>query len=179
MFVVCHPVEESYCGALADRAIGAAESIGHEVRAVSLYGDGFDPRIGLEEWRGYRDRSPRPADLEHYVESLRWCDSLVFVYPTWFGCQPAMLKGFLERVLTPDLRLRNIRRLLVVTTHGSPKFLNAVQGEPGKRVMLRGVRSRCHPLTNGRWLAMYGNDRNDPRARADFLNQVEAQLLRL
>ena len=38
-------------------------------------------------------------DVEGYCDSLRWCDTLIFVYPTWWSGQPAMLTGWLDRVL--------------------------------------------------------------------------------
>src|SRR5690606_21899281 len=103
-------------------------------------------------------------------------------HPTWFGSAPAMLKGWFDRVLTNGVaferrpgegrirsRLRNIRRIVVVTSHGSGRVMNAVQGEPGKRLVHRGLRSMCHPLCRTKWLALYGVDRGDAAARNRWL----------
>ena len=46
------------------------------------------------------------ADLITARELIRWAEHLVFVYPTWWGTMPALLKGFLDRVLTPDFASR-------------------------------------------------------------------------
>ena len=179
IFVVrTHPVRESFVGAACDRAVAAFGASGHEVRVADLYDDGFEPGA--------------PGIAPRYVDSLRWCDTIVFAYPTWFGSQPAMLKGWLDATLTdevafacrpdggrPKALLRNIRRIVVITSHGSPKWMNALQGEPGKRVLLRGLRSFCHPWARSEWVAFYDNDGCDQRTRADYLNRVEAVALRL
>lgn len=173
-------------GAAGQRAVTAFGASGHEVRVIDPYEDGFDPVMGDGP---LAQVGALPTGLlVGYVESLRWCDTIVFAYPTWFGSQPAMLKGWLDTVLvftrgggqvrsrTP---LRNIRRIVVITSHGSPKWMNALQGEPGKRTLMRGFRSFCHPLTRSEWVAFYDNDGCDQRARADFLNRVEAVALRV
>ena len=110
---------------------------------------------------------------------------LVFVYPTWFGAPPAMLKGWLDRVWVagvafdrvpgsnrPRARLMHIRRLSVVTTYGSSRWVNALEGEPGKRLVKRWLRVLCHPLARTRWIALYGLDRADDAARRAFLDRV-------
>ena len=39
-------------------------------------------------------------------ETLASCDHLVLIFPLWCGDMPAMLKGFIERILQPDLIAR-------------------------------------------------------------------------
>jgi putative NADPH-quinone reductase len=179
-------VAESLVAAAAARATTAMRGAGHEVRVLDLYAEGFDPVLSIADWRNHRmPPSTKPAIAGH-AEHLHWCDALVLVYPTWFGTQPAMLKGWIDRVwvegvaytLPPGARrvrprLRHIRRLAVVTTHGSGKLVNAVQGVPGKRVARRGLRSLCHPLARTAWVAFYGNDRAQPADRARFLERVD------
>jgi putative NADPH-quinone reductase len=123
------------------------------------------------------------------VARLKAADGLVFVYPTWFGGPPAMLKGWLDRVWVervaftkvagsnrPRARLHNIRRLVVVTTYGSSRWVNAVEGEPGKRLVRRWLRVLCHPLARSRWVALYGIDTADEPARVAFLDHVDKTL---
>jgi putative NADPH-quinone reductase len=75
--------------------------------------------------------------------------------------------------------LRNVRRLAAVTTHGSSKFLNMVEGESGKRTLTRSLRSMCHPFARTTWLAMYGIDNASDDERAAFLDRVERRMARL
>ena len=100
----------------------------------------------------------------------------MLVYPTWWSGQPAMLKGWIDRVLGLRCRvdpagwrhalrprLRNVRRIVVVTTHGSSKLVNAIQGEGGKRTVTRALRLLCHRRCRTTWIALYGVDRVSAR----------------
>jgi NAD(P)H dehydrogenase (quinone) len=102
-----------------------------------------------------------------------------------------MLKGWIDRVWTVGVAyelkpgakritglLRNIKRVTVITSHGSPKVMNMVQGEPGKRVALRGIRVLCNPLARGRWIAFYRNDKADASDHRAFLARVEREMAR-
>ena len=55
-------------------------------------------------------------------------------------------------------RLTNVRRLVAITTHGSPKLLNVLEGESGRRVIGRAVRVLCNRFARTTWLAMYNID---------------------
>ena len=192
LVVFCHPVRDSFVGACLDRTVATLEASGHAVRVIDLYADDFQPALSLHERVTYKDPIETKPEVLDYVNDLRWATGLVFVYPTWFGAQPAMLKGWFDRVWVDGVAyrlptkpgllkpaLRNIRSLTVVTTHGSGKFMNAVQGEPGKRVALRGLRSLCARLCRTHWIAFYGNDRADDTARKSFLARVSTEIAKL
>jgi NAD(P)H dehydrogenase (quinone) len=192
LVVFCHPVRDSFVGACLDRTVSALETSGHTFRVIDLYADDFQPALSLHERATYKDPIESKPEILGYVNDLRWATGLVFVYPTWFGSQPAMLKGWFDRVWVDGVAyrlpakpgllipaLRNIRSLTVVTTHGSGKFMNSLQGEPGKRVALRGLRSLCARLCRTRWIAFYGNDRADDTARTSFLARVSTEIAKL
>jgi putative NADPH-quinone reductase len=137
------------------------------------------------------DPSRRP-DIERYVTDLTWCEALVLVYPTWWAGQPAMLKGWFDRVLVQGVAwelppganrlsplLRNVRRIVAVTTHGSPKRINALEGETGKRIVTRSIRVLCNVRCRTTWIACYGVDRLSAEGRSAFLERVERKLARL
>ena len=166
MIVHAHPVPDSLNRALFTAAVDGLADSGAGVAssppiAVSLY-DGDDPS----------------------VDDLRAVETLVFVYPTWWGGPPAMLLDWIERRLgswiddTPSepSPLSSVRRLAVVTTHGSPRLLNRATGEPGRRLMSRSVRSLCAPGCRWKWIAHYGIDTGDDASRADFVARVPADL---
>jgi putative NADPH-quinone reductase len=189
--VACHPVDDSFHAAILDRVLAGLEAGGADVRRVHLAEEAFRPELSAVEHAAHRrpDAAADRPDIAHHVDALRWCDTLVLVYPTWWGGQPAILTGWFDRVLcsgvafelTPRNRLRpllgNVRRLAVVTTHGSSKRVNAVQGEGGKRVASRAVRSVLGRWrTRFTWLAMYGVDRSSRDERQRFLDRVEREL---
>jgi NAD(P)H dehydrogenase (quinone) len=185
-----HPVPGSFVDEVRRTAVEAMRRSGHEVEEIDLYARDFDPALSREDRANHlADPSTKPGIAEH-VALLQWADTLVLVYPTWWGGQPAILKGWFDRVWTSGVafdlpagadrirgRLRNIRRIVVVTTHGSPRRVNLLQGEPGRR-SLRGLRTMCHPLCRVRWIALYGLDAADDRTRVRFLARVDRRLSR-
>jgi putative NADPH-quinone reductase len=185
LVVYCHPEPESLCAAARDRVLDGLETAQHEVRLTDLYADDFEPVLGDAERRAH-DEPGAPAELQAYADDLRWAEALVLVYPTWWSGQPAMLKGWFDRVWTagvawelpdgartPRPLLRSLRRIVVVTTHGSTKLINSLQGESGKRTALRSIRSMCSRRTRTTWCALYAVDHSDEAQRAAFLERVE------
>ena len=191
LVVYCHPLEESFVATVRDRVVAALAAGGAEVRLTDLYADEFDPAFSAAE-RANHFVHGTDASIASYADDLRWCDTLVLVYPTWWSGQPAMLKGWMDRVWVngvawtmPDGAnrlqpgLRNVRRLVAVTTHGSSKFINMIEGETGKRTLTRSLRTMCHPLARTTWVAMYGIDNASDDQRTAFLDRVERRLTRL
>lgn len=197
VFVVySHPTHDSLMGAALERTLRGLEAGGHDVRLSDLYADGFAPELSLAERAqimvDHREQPEVRADLSGYINNLRWCETLVFVYPTWWGSQPAMLKGWLDRVLVPGVAyevapganrisplLHNVRSLIAITSHGSTKWVNALQGEPGKRTISRSLRAVCNRRCRSTWLAVYDVDRCGDARRQRFLGRVEQTMLEL
>lgn len=192
LVIYAHPVEGSLTSRARDRVIAALRRGGHEVRLTDLYAEGFRPELSDWERVHHLDPLDTKPDIQRHADDLRWCDTIVFVHPTWWGGQPAMLKGWIDRVwvagLAYELRpgtnriralLTNVRRLVVVTTHGSSKLVNTLQGEPGKRTVTRSLRVLCHRLARTRWIALYGVDRIGADDIERFLRRVDRRISRL
>ncbi len=190
--VYCHPDPASFTSAVCGRAVDALTKAGHDIRMTDLYADGFDPTMSLQEVHHHLDPPLHQPAIDGYCNNLRWCDTLVFIYPTWWSGPPAMLKGWLDRVLIrgvawdlPDgatritPKLTNVHRLIGVTTHGSSKFINVLEGETGRRVIGRAVRALCHRSARTSWVTLYDIDRSTPERRQLFLDHVEDRLGRL
>jgi putative NADPH-quinone reductase len=188
LVVYCHPSGDSFVASVRDRVTTGLATAGAEVRLTDLYADGFDPLFSSAERANHLVPGTDPS-IASYADDLQWCDTLVLVYPTWWSGQPAMLKGWIDRVWVNDVAwtlpdganrlrpaLRNVRRLVAVTTHGSSKWINAIEGESGKRTLTRSLRSMCHPLARTTWVAMYGVDNASDAERRAFLDRVERRI---
>ena len=97
--VVGNPMRDSYSEALGEAYLRGAESGGHEAKLFRLARMNFDAILR----EGYRREQPLEPDLVAARAALRASDHLVFVFPLWAGDMPAIMKGFIERVLQPDL----------------------------------------------------------------------------
>lgn len=100
MLLVCHPRPGSFNGFLARRARDVLEEMGHVVFFHDLYAEGFNPVLSASEMdRGF---SFDETVLAHGRE-LAASSGLVVVHPDWWGGPPAMLKGWLDRVMRPGV----------------------------------------------------------------------------
>jgi NAD(P)H dehydrogenase (quinone) len=92
-----HPDKESYNYALSDAYKRGAEKSGAHVEEIRIRSLQFNPNLQF----GYRKRTELEPDLIDAQEKLKWADHIVWVYPVWWGSVPAIMKGFLDRVLLP------------------------------------------------------------------------------
>jgi putative NADPH-quinone reductase len=176
-----------------DVVLARLAAAGAEVRVADLYARGFDPVLTGAEWSGYLDSPANRAPVAQDVDDLQWCDTLIFVYPTWWYGLPAVLKGWLDRVLLPDVAflmpdgvnrtirpgLTHITRLGVFTTCGASRWLTWFVGAPGKRTLMRGVGLLCAPRCRKVFAAHYLMDSSTADSRARHLAVVAARMDRL
>ncbi len=191
LVVVTHPRPDSLTRSAAARVLAGLDSAGHEVRLIDLDAEDFDPRLTtFEKEHHIGEPSDRP-DLVEHVDALQWAERLILVYPTWFSGQPARLKGWFDRVWMHQVafslpegsnriraRLQNLRRIDIVTSHGSSRVVNLLQGNGGRLTVFRTLRLLCHPLCRTRLTALYDVDRQDAAGIGSWLERVEERFAR-
>jgi NAD(P)H dehydrogenase (quinone) len=193
LVVYCHPCEGSFTSAVRDRVLARLRRAGAEVRLCDLYARGFAPALTTAEWTGYREEPGNRAAVAQDAEDIGWCDTLIFVYPTWWYGLPAMLKGWLDRVLLPGVAflmpdgvhrtirpgLTHITRMGIFTTCGASRWLTFFVGAPGKRTLSRGVGLLCARGCRVVFAAHYLIDSSTPESSARHLARVGRQMDRL
>lgn len=150
--ILGHPRSDSLCRGLADAYAGAASAAGAELRRLTLADMAFDPVLHM----GYRGEQGMEPDLVAAREAIQWAEHLVFVYPTWWGGLPALLKGFVDRVLLPgfafkyrkdspwwDRLLAGRSARLLVTMDTPPWYYRWIYRMPGHNQMKRTVLEFC------------------------------------
>ncbi len=193
LVIHCHPKPDSFTAAVCRTVLDGLAEAGAEARCIDLYADGFDPTLSAHELDVYEDTARNRAPVQAHVDALMWCDTLVFVYPTWWYGLPAMLKGWLDRVLVPgvafkmpeadggDIRpgLTHVGRIAVFTTCGASRWLTAAVGAPGRRTLLRGLRAICAKRCRTTFAAHYLMDSSTPESRAAHLARVAGIVARM
>jgi putative NADPH-quinone reductase len=102
--IVGHPRRGSYCEALGEAYAKGARAGGHEVTLIKLSELAFDPILH----NGFaRDQPPEP-DLAQAQSAIGAAGHTVWIWPLWLGYPPALLKGFLERILTDGFAFEKI-----------------------------------------------------------------------
>ncbi|MDK2596082.1 NAD(P)H-dependent oxidoreductase [Pseudoalteromonas sp. P94(2023)] len=113
--VVAHPERSSFNYALHRIAIEASNSMGIRYSKSNLYADSFNPVAGHDDVIGFPDgesfnlaKAQRFAlennafisQIKHEQNKLKECDVLVLQFPLWWWSFPAILKRWIDRVLT-------------------------------------------------------------------------------
>jgi putative NADPH-quinone reductase len=187
--VLAHPNSDSFSHAIADRACAGLRSAGHEVQMLDLYALGFRATMSPDDHVAYHGDHPAidPMVADHGALILA-ADALVFVYPTWWSSLPAILKGWLERVMVPGVAfvfndkgkvrpgLTNVRRIIGISTYGSPRSYVRFINDNGRRTLTRALRLNTGAHTRTSWLGLYAIDRSTMQQRTDFLDRVEQKM---
>jgi putative NADPH-quinone reductase len=152
LVILGHPDRDSLCGALAEAYAKGAQTAGAEVEILRLGDLSFDPLLH----RGYREIQPLEPDLLRAQERITWAQHLAFVYPTWWGGPPALLKGFFDRTFLPGFAFQSRKqgplwdRLLagrsgrLLVTADSPGLYDwFVNGMPAVRMVRKAVLAFC------------------------------------
>ena len=98
--ILGHPKKESFCHAIAETVIDELKKNGHEIMFHDLYGEKFDPVLQQEEVS--KDAELDPVIRRHCGEIMK-ADGIIVVHPNWWGQPPAMLKGWIDRVIRPGV----------------------------------------------------------------------------
>ena len=101
--IVAHPAAGSFNHAIAAAAREQLIAEGHAVAYHDLYAERFDPLITPAE---LTSRSPIPAAMAAHCEEAATADGFVIVHPNWWGQPPAILKGWVDRVLRAGVAYR-------------------------------------------------------------------------
>jgi NAD(P)H dehydrogenase (quinone) len=98
--ILAHPSPGSFNHAIAEKAQETLERNGYEVAFHDLYLEGFDPVLPGGE-------SPKSATLGSVIQShcheIHNADGIIIVHPNWWGMPPAILKGWVDRVIRPGV----------------------------------------------------------------------------
>lgn len=136
--IVAHPRSDSFCHALSGRARRALAAMGHRIAHHDLYAERFDPCLAADEAYTVGDtlevalsRATDPVIARHRAVIAK-AEGLLVVHPNWWGKPPAILAGWLDRVLVPGVAYRladaaglprgllSVRRALILNTSDTP-----------------------------------------------------------
>lgn len=96
-----HPDEDRLTSHLLDHYAASLDNAA-TIERVALRGLSFDPNLR----RGYRQEQAWEPDLDRLAAALLACDHLVVGFPLWWGSEPALLKGLVDRLLLPGFAFR-------------------------------------------------------------------------
>lgn len=98
--ILAHPDKGSFNRAIAERAVAALHGNSHEVKFHDLYAERFDPILPTDE---IPRKATLPDQVAEHCREIASVDGIVVVHPNWWGQPPAILKGWIDRVVRPDV----------------------------------------------------------------------------
>jgi putative NADPH-quinone reductase len=125
--IVGHSRKGTFCAALGEAYRRGAAAAGHDARLFVTSAMTFDPVLH----EGFERVQPLEPDLVTAHDAMLAADHLVIVFPLWYGGLPAILKGFLERVMQPDLVEPAKQRVFVRLLKGKSARIIVTMGMPG------------------------------------------------
>ena len=136
----------------------------------------------------HSDRPLVDPMAERHAGIVKRAEALVFVYPTWWSTVPAILKGWLERVMVPGVGfvfdenqhvrrgLTDVRRIVGISTYRSTRLSVKALHDNGRRTLMRALRLNTALLTRRTWLALYEIDNRSLAQRQAFLKRVDQKM---
>ncbi len=183
-----HPLADSLHGALHREIVGRLQARGHEVDDCDLYAEGFDPVLDAAGRGRYFDTAGNRTGVERYVERLFAAEALVLCFPVWCFGPPAILKGFMDRVMVPGVSFRldekgvlrpnltHLRRLVAVATYGRNRLEMWWMGDPPRNMVKRYLRWFVAKDACVRYLPLYGIHQGAGGAHGKFIERVGAEM---
>jgi NAD(P)H dehydrogenase (quinone) len=98
--ILAHPDKESFNHAIADTVIDQLKQKDHEIFFHDLYAEGFDPVLPKEE---LPKDGPLPPEIEKHCREISEAEGIIIIHPNWWGQPPAILKGWVDRVIRPGV----------------------------------------------------------------------------
>jgi putative NADPH-quinone reductase len=145
--------------------------------------------LGAEERRGYHAIPANRVPVEDYVARLERAEALVLSFPTWCFGLPAILKGWMDRVLLPGVsfvieegvakpNLQHIRKVAGISTYGRPRWTAMFMGDPPRKAVTRYFRVITGGAARVQYHALYDMNRATEVQRTRFLTKVRREMTR-
>ncbi len=98
--ILGHPDPASFNHAVAETVVAALTAEGHTVRFHDLYAESFNPVLPSFEIPKHADLDPL---VRRHCDELSAADGIVIIHPNWWGQPPAIMKGWIDRVIRPGV----------------------------------------------------------------------------
>ena len=129
LVIYAHPNPKSFNHAIKEAVEDNLKKAGATVVTRDLYALGFDPVLVSKDFvaMSKKEQQPDVATEQKYVKDA---DKLIIIHPIWWFGQPAILKGYIDRVFSKGFAydytdkgpvgLLNTKKVIILNTTGGP-----------------------------------------------------------
>ncbi len=182
LIIYAHPNPASFSNSIKDTFIQAFKSKGDTVTLRDLYATNFNPVLSADDLQAIHSGNT-PEDIKAEQKLITEADNLVFIYPIWWTGLPAIMKGYIDRVLTYGFSyiatengiegLLKGKKVIIATPHGTPKAYYEPSGmwKSLSQTQDQGIFEFCGiEVSNHFFFPMMGTEDHD---RKNYLKEVE------
>jgi NAD(P)H dehydrogenase (quinone) len=134
--------------------LGCRSGLNHTIDVMHLDKENFNPIMTANDLKSFRDKKPTDPQVISCQKRLEKADQLIFIFPIWWELMPAMMKGFIDKVIFPGLAydyanksntrmmplLKNIKGVTVITTMNTPRWIYYfIFGNAIQKALIRGT----------------------------------------
>lgn len=183
--ILAHPDPGSFNHAIAETTRRTLLRSGHAVFFHDLYAEGFDPILPAHE---IPKGAALPPEIARHCAEIATADGIIVVHPNWWGQPPAILKGWIDRVIRPGVAyefldgddgegvpvgLLKARTAVVFNTSNTPQARElSAFGDPLDALWRRCILSLCGvPAFDRRMFGVIVT--STPEQRAAWLKEVQ------
>ena len=182
LVVYAHPNPDSFNHAILESFTKGLEHGGNTFEITDLYAIKFNPSLKPEDFAQFAGK-PMPQDVLDQQAKVTQADGLAFIFPIWWFSCPAILKGWIDRVLSrgyaykfteagPVSLLKNKKALLINTTGGPEQEYKASGKGDTIKDLYREIFSEACGIPNVEHVFFYFIDHVDDETRKKYLEQV-------
>ncbi|MEH7552435.1 NAD(P)H-dependent oxidoreductase [Bacillus altitudinis] len=189
--VYAHPWDGSYNHAILTSITEKLETKREPFQVIDLYKDGFNPVFTAEELKHFHKGETPYSLVKDYQEKLKQSTELIFIFPVWWWDLPAILKGFIDKVMlsgfafiedqnTGTLKglLTNIKKTTVISTSTTDK--EYIESEAGNAIQSVFINRTLADLglknESTKWIHLSRVNLTTDEKRKQFLKEISQNI---
>lgn len=179
--IYAHPWDGSFNNFVLKEVVENLTKQGKNIDVMDLNKDGFNPVMTPTDLKVFAKGEYADPLAKDYVERLKNADELILVFPIWWYGEPAILKGFYDKVLLKGqvydqvdynlVGLLNIKESKVITTANISKEIFGYVGDPINNVLIGGI-FKTLGINNTEWI--HCQTVHLEESRNEFLSNIKA-----
>ena len=185
LIVYNHPYEGSFCHAILESTIQGAKEARHEVDVINLDYENFNPVMTGKDLLGFIKHEMVDEQSKEYSRKIQQSDNLVLIFPIWWELMPAMIKGFIDKVVFPGSfydytasgygmisKLPNLKKVTIITTMNTPKLVyRFIYGNALKNALVKGTFKKAG-VKNVEWISFNMVKQSSDKQRTNWLRKA-------
>jgi len=194
LIIYNHPHEGSFCSAIREAVHSGLKKGGHPCKVINLDKDQFDPVMRGKDLKAFVMAGRMGEEgldgvdpiVLRYMKKLHWAEHIVMIFPVWWMTMPAMMKGFVDKVIFPGVAykmedgrlvstLSDLRQVTVISTMNTPSdiykdlFGNSLEGS-----LIKGTFNQIG-IHDVRWISLNMVKQSGDERRWLWLDEIEQE----